>query len=484
MNNQITALKPEKVWQYFSEICNIPHPSKKEEKIIEYLLAVGKKLGLETERDAIGNVLIRKPATKGKEGVTPVIFQSHMDMVCEKNNDSKHNFDTDPIVPIIDGEWVTAKDTTLGADDGIGVAISLAILEDKTLEHGPIECLFTVDEETGLTGAFELKEGWLKGKMLLNLDSEDEGQFFIGCAGGIDTVAKIEYDTIETPEDHVGYKVWIKGFQGGHSGDDINRGRGNATRVLSRLLFELTNRFDICISKIDAGNLRNAISREGWALITIPAEHEKEALAYVAKFDEIVKAEYKTTDGGVEAGAKKHELPETVIDELTHFDLIWSLMACPHGVLDMSQDIKDFVETSTNLASVKTTDKEVIITTSQRSSVESKKTWAAQHVASVFELIGADVEQGDGYPGWTPNPNSEVLKVLKCAYKNKFNKEPEVLAIHAGLECGLISEKYPTMDMISYGPTLRGVHAPGEKIKIDTVQMCWDLTVEFLTILK
>lgn len=484
MNNQITALKPERVWQYFSEICNIPHPSKKEEKIIEYLMSVGQKLGLETEKDEIGNVLIRKPASKGKEGITTVVFQSHMDMVCEKNNDSKHDFDTDPIVPIVDGEWVTAKDTTLGADDGIGVAIMLAILEDKTMEHGPIECLFTVDEETGLTGAFELKEGWLKGKMLLNLDSEDEGQFFIGCAGGIDTVAKIEYDTIETPEDHVGYKVWIKGFQGGHSGDDINRGRGNATRVLSRLLFELTNRFDICISKIDAGNLRNAISREGWALVTIPSEHEKEALAYIAKFDQIVKAEYKTTDGGVEAGAKKHELPETVIDELTHFDLIWVLQACPHGVLDMSQDIKDFVETSTNLASVKMDAKEIVITTSQRSSVESKKVWAAQHVASVFELIGADVEQGDGYPGWTPNPNSEVLKVLKCAYKNKFDKEPEVLAIHAGLECGLISEKYPSMDMISYGPTLRGVHAPGEKIKIDTVQMCWDLTVEFLKILK
>jgi dipeptidase D len=484
MNKEIAALQPERVWQYFLDICQIPHPSKKEEKIIEYLLSIGKKLGLETERDEIGNVLIRKPATPGKEKVTPIIFQSHMDMVCEKNSDSKHDFDTDPILPVIEGDWVTAKGTTLGADDGIGVAIMLALLEDKTIQHGPFECLFTVDEETGLTGAFQLKEGWLKGKMLLNLDSEDEGQFFIGCAGGIDTVITIEHETIETPEDLAGYKIWVKGLQGGHSGDDINKGRGNATRILSRLMYELTNRFDICISKIDAGNLRNAISREGWAIIGIPTEVEKEALAYVETFNKIIKAELKTTDSGVTAGIEKHKLPETVIDELTQFDLIWSLQACPHGVLDMSQDIKDFVETSTNLASIKMDDKNIIITTSQRSSVESKKIWAAQHVSSVFELIGAEVEQGDGYPGWTPNPNSEVLKVLKCAYKRKFDKDPEVLAIHAGLECGLISEKYPDMDMISYGPTLRGVHAPGEKIEISTVQMCWDLTVEFLNILK
>lgn len=484
MNKEISKLQPERVWQYFQEICQIPHPSKQEEKIMEYLLATGKKLGLETERDEIGNVLIRKPATSGKEGVTPVIFQSHMDMVCEKNSDSKHNFDTDPIVPEIEGDWVIAKETTLGADDGIGVAIMLAILEDKTMQHGPIECLFTVDEETGLTGAFKLKEGWLKGKMLLNLDSEDEGQFFIGCAGGIDTVIKIENETIDTPEDQAGYKIWVKGLQGGHSGDDINKGRGNATRILSRLMYELTNRFDICISKIDSGNLRNAIAREGWAIITIPTEVEKEAVAFVKKFDETIKDELKVTDSGVCCGIEKHALPETVIDELTQFDLVWSLQACPHGVLEMSQDIKDFVETSTNLASIKMDEENITITTSQRSSVESKKIWAAQHVSSVFELVGAEVEQGDGYPGWTPNPNSEVLKVLKCAYKNKFHKEPEVLAIHAGLECGLISEKYPTMDMISYGPTLRGVHAPGEKIKIDTVQMCWDLTVEFLNILK
>jgi len=296
MNNEISKLQPERVWQYFSEICEIPHPSKKEEKIIAYLIEQGKKMGLQTERDEIGNVLISKPATAAKENVTPVVFQSHIDMVCEKNSDSNHNFDTDPIKPIIDGEWVTAKDTTLGADDGIGVAIMLAILEDKTLTHGPIECLFTVDEETGLTGAANLKEGWLKGKMLLNLDSEDEGQFFIGCAGGIDTVIKIDKEIIETPEEYAGYKIWIKGLQGGHSGDDINKGRGNATKLLSRLMFEMTNQFDICISEIDAGNLRNAISREGWAIIAVPAELENEAVNYVKEFNNTIKNELKITD--------------------------------------------------------------------------------------------------------------------------------------------------------------------------------------------
>ncbi len=482
--NEITKLKPERVWHYFSEICQIPHPSKKEERIIKYLLEQGKKLNLETEKDEIGNVLIRKSATSGKENVTPVIFQSHIDMVCEKNSDSQHNFDTDPIVPIIDGEWVTAKETTLGADDGIGVAIMLAILEDKTIAHGPVECLFTVDEETGLTGAAHLKKDWLKGKMLLNLDSEDEGQFFIGCAGGVDTVIKIEKETTETPVDQIAYKIWVKGLQGGHSGDDINKGRGNATKLLARILYDLTNNFDILISEINSGNLRNAIAREGYAIITVDKQHKDELEKYITEINIIFKNELKITDSGVVVTIEKAPLPKEVLEEIAHFDLVWSLYACPHGVLDMSQDIKDFVETSTNLASVKMDDENIIITTSQRSSVESKKEWAKQHVATVFELVGAEVEHGDGYPGWTPNANSEVLKVLKFAYNNIFNKDPEVLAIHAGLECGLISEKYPNMDMISYGPTLRGVHAPGEKIKIDTVTQVWELTIEFLKILK
>lgn len=481
---EISQLQPQKVWQYFDEICQVPRPSKKEEKIIKYLIDTAKKIGVEVDRDEIGNVVMRKPASKGKENVTPVIFQSHMDMVCEKNNSSKHNFDTDPIKAIVEDGWLVAKDTTLGADDGIGMAIQLALLADNTIEHGPIECLFTVDEETGLTGAKELKDGWLKGKMLLNLDSEDEGQFFIGCAGGIDTVVKMEYGMMDAPKDSVAYKVAIQGFMGGHSGDDINKGRGNATKQIARLLFELVHRFEAGLFYIDAGNLRNAISREGYAHITIHKDDQDVFLEFIKAFDGILKNEYKVTDPEVYVTAEAIEYPTSIIDEMTTFDLIWSLYACPHGVLAMSQDIKDFVETSTNLASVKMNDENILITTSQRSSVESKKFDACFTVGSVFELVGAEVEQGEGYPGWTPNPNSEVMKVLKCAYEKLFNKKPEVLAIHAGLECGLFSEKYPDMDMISYGPTLRGVHAPGEKIQIDTVQKVWDLTLEFLRILK
>lgn len=481
---EITQLQPQKVWQYFHEIMQVPRPSKKEEKIIAYLLETANKLGVEVEQDEIGNVLMRKPATKGKENVTPVVFQSHMDMVCEKNADSDFNFDTDPIQAEIEDGWLISKETTLGADDGIGMAIQLALLADDTLEHGPLECLFTVDEETGLTGAKELKENWLKGKMLLNLDSEDEGQFFIGCAGGIDTVARMEFSTIDAPDNGSAYKIAIQGFMGGHSGDDIEKNRGNATKQLARLLYELDNRFEVSLFHIDAGNLRNAISREGFAHIIVDREDEEIFLEFIKAFDEILKDEYKISDPEVYVTAEAIDYPEEIIDEMTTYDLIRTLYACPHGVLAMSQDIKDFVETSTNLASVKIEKDEIVITTSQRSSVESRKYDACMMVGSVFELVGADVKNGDGYPGWTPNPNSEVMKVLNQAYKNVFNKEAEILAVHAGLECGLIAEKYPEMDMISYGPTLRGVHAPGEKIDIETVKQTWELTLEFLKILK
>jgi dipeptidase D len=484
MNTDILKLKPAGVWKYFLEICQVPRPSKKEEKIITYLLETGKKLGLETKRDKIGNVLISKPATKGKEKITPVIFQSHMDMVCEKNSDTVFNFDTDPIQPYIDGEWIKAKGTTLGADDGIGMAIALALLEDKTIEHGQIECLFTVDEETGLSGAFALESDFLKGKMLLNLDSEDEGQFFIGCAGGKDTVAKIDYERQPVPVNMVPYKIIVKGLKGGHSGDDINKGLGNANKILNRVLYKGTYSFDIAIAHVDAGNLRNAIAREGTAIITVPKENTKQFEEYVLSFDKAVKEELNVTDPGVEVSFEKADMPKFVIDDFTQSDLVDALYACPHGVLAMDQTIENFVETSTNLASVKMDDKQITVTTSQRSSRESKKEDAVNMVSALFGLVNADIENSDGYPGWSPNPKSEVLNVLKQAYINLFKKDPLVLAIHAGLECGLIGEKYPKMDMISYGPTLRGVHSPDERLLIESVPQVWDLTVEFLKILK
>ena len=483
---EILTLNPKRVFFYFNEICKIPHPSKKEEKIIAWLLQTGNALGLETKRDKIGNVLISKPATQGKENVTPVIFQSHVDMVCEKNNETVFNFDEDAIQPYIDGAWLKAKGTTLGADDGIGVAIQLALLEDKEIEHGPIECLFTVDEETGLTGAFNLESGFMNGKMLLNLDSEDEGEFFIGCAGGKDTQAIIEIEWEEKmPKDVIAYNIFVKGLQGGHSGDDINKGRGNAVKLLNRILWNAYQDFDLFIADIDAGNLRNAIAREGRAHIVIPENYKEKFENYLKMMDKTYKDELRITDPGVTVAFEEAKMPKKILNELLQIDLINALYVCPHGVLAMSQDIPNFVETSTNLASVKFKDGKIVISTSQRSSLESKKQDAVDMVSASFFTIGADeVNSGDGYPGWTPNPNSEVLKMLVKAYQNLFKKEPDVKAIHAGLECGLFSEKYPELDMVSYGPTLRGVHSPDEKLKIDTVQQVWDLTVEFLRILK
>lgn len=483
--SDIQNLEPKRVFHFFNEICQVPRPSKKEEKIVAWLMETGKSMGLDTKRDEVGNVLISKPATPGKENVTPVIFQSHVDMVCEKNNDTVFDFDHDAIQPYIDGEWLKAKGTTLGADDGIGMAIALALLESKDIEHGPIECLFTVDEETGLTGAFALKPGFMKGKMLLNLDSEDEGEFFIGCAGGKDTVATLDCEYEEKiPGNSMAYKIYVKGLQGGHSGDDINKERGNAVKLLTRILWNAYQDFDVRIADIKAGNLRNAIAREGYAYVTLPVEYASDFESYIQNMDTTYKKELAVSDPQVEVTIEKAELPGKIMQELLQIDLINALYVCPHGVQAMSQDIPGFVETSTNLASVKIEGEKIIITTSQRSSVESRKQAIVETVSTTFFMIGADVENSDGYPGWTPDPNSEVLKVLVKAYDNVFHKEPEVKAIHAGLECGLFSEKYPGLDMVSYGPTLRGVHSPDEKLWIPTVKMCWDLTVEFLRILQ
>lgn len=483
--SNILDLSPKRVFYYFNEICQIPHPSKKEAKMTEWLMETGKALGLPTKRDAIGNVLISKSATPGKENVTPVIFQSHMDMVCEKNADTDFDFDKDAIQPWVDGEWLKAKGTTLGADDGIGMAIQLALLEDKSIEHGPIECLFTVDEETGLTGAEHLEAGFMNGKMLLNLDSEDEGEFFIGCAGGKDTQAFFDCEYVPVPKGYIAYNVIVKGLQGGHSGDDINKGRGNAVKLLNRILWNSYQYFDLFIASIDAGNLRNAIAREGKAHVIVPEAKKAEFESYLNEMDEIYKKEYAVTDPGVMVIFEAAPMPEKVWDEYLQVDVMNALYVCPHGVLAMSQDIENFVETSTNLASVKVKEGRIVISTSQRSSVESKKQDAVDMVSATFYSVGAsEVINGDGYPGWTPNPNSEVMKVLDTAYQNLFHKKPAIKAIHAGLECGLFSLKYPNLDMVSYGPTLRGVHSPDEKLQIATVQQVWDLTVEFLKILK
>lgn len=484
MSNEILNLQPERVFYFFNELCKIPHPSGKEEKVIEWLLDLAKSWQLEAKRDERGNVLISKPATPGKESVTPVVLQSHVDMVCEKNNDKVFDFEKDAIEPYIDNGWLKARGTTLGADDGIGVAMALAIMESKELEHGPIEALFTVDEEVGLGGAFALQPNWMKAKMLLNLDSEDEGEFFIGCAGGKDTTAVVDLVLEDTPEGSIAYKVSVTGLKGGHSGDDINKGLGNAVKILARLLWNAYQEYDARIADMDAGNLRNAIAREGVAIVTIP-QAEKEAFeGYLTEMNKTLKNELQVTDPDVTISYESTPMPKKVWDEYVEIDVLNALYVCPHGVFAMSQTIPGLVETSSNLASIKVKEEKIVITTSQRSSLESKKQAAVDRVAATFYMIGADVTSGDGYPGWEPNPNSQVLKEMVEAYKKLFNKEPKVKAIHAGLECGLIAEKYPEMDMVSFGPTLRGVHSPDERLEIATVKMCWDLTVEFLKSLK
>lgn len=484
MQNVFENLKPANVWRYFDEIMQIPRPSKHEEKVSAYLQKFGKDLGLETLSDSLGNVLIRKPASKGYEKSAGVCLQAHMDMVCEKNGDKVFDFLKDGIQPILDGEWLTADGTTLGADDGIGVAAILAILADNSLEHGPLEALFTVDEETGLTGANGLATDWLKSEILLNFDDEDEGEYCIGCAGGIDTTVAIDYTTRPVPAGEKSYRVRVYGLKGGHSGDDINKGLGCANKMLTRILWNGTQDCKIGMARIDGGNLRNAIAREAWSDIVVAEEYDARFCAMVKDFAEKIKFEFRSTEPGLQIELQPIDQPECLIDRQTQYNLLDALYACAHGVLAMSREIPNFVETSTNLASVKMDGKQIHIATRQRSSVESAKYAAAQKIEATFRMIGAHVSHGDGYPGWTPNPTSRVLKVGVETYKNMYGKEPVVRAIHAGLECGLIGEKYPKMDMISYGPTLRGVHAPGEKIEIKTVEMFWNQTLEILKNLK
>ena len=470
----IQDLKPESVFAYFAEICKIPRASKKEEKIIAYLLDFAKNQGLESKKDNAGNILITKPAAVGMEAKKTVVLQSHMDMVCEKNSDIEFNFDTDAIQAYVDGEWVKAKGTTLGADCGIGMAAQLAILADKKLKHGAIECLFTIDEETGLTGAAELQPNFFSGSILLNLDSEDEGEIFIGCAGGIDTVALFHFNKQPVPTDYVALKIKVRGLKGGHSGDDISKGLGNANKILNRFLWRARTKYDLCLSSFDGGNLRNAIAREATAVIAILKEDRAELVKDLESYNIIIRNEYKATEPLLKLSIADCELPEYVIDETCEFDLFNALYACPHGVLAMSQEIEGLVETSTNLASVKfIQDGQILVSTSQRSSTDSAKRDAANMVSSVFSLANANVKSGDGYPGWAPNKGSEILKLAEKVYSDTFNIAPAVKAIHAGLECGLFLEKHPTLDMISFGPTLRGVHSPDERLNIASTQKFW-----------
>lgn len=474
-------LSPQPLWNYFEDICQVPRPSKKEEKIRRFLFEFAEKNGLTAKSDSIGNVLIRKPATTGKEHVPTVVLQSHMDMVCEKNNDKVFNFDTDAIVPVLDGEWVKADGTTLGADDGIGIAAQMAVLTATDIAHGPVECLITVDEETGLSGAFALEPGFMTGKILINLDSEDDGELFIGCAGGIDTLGMLTVEKEKTPGKSFAMKIMVKGLMGGHSGDDIHKNRGNAIKILTRFLWHAIRKFGVRIADFDGGNLRNAIAREATATVIVPNVQKEQLVAEINMFSTDVEFEYERTEPNLIVDQSSTILPGKVLTQASQENLLNLLYACPHGVLEMSTRMKDMVETSTNLASVKFQDEtHLLITTSQRSEIESRKYFASEMVRSVFNLAGAESRTSDGYPGWIPNPGSKILKVAVDSYVKLFDEKPIVRSIHAGLECGLFLEKYPELDMVSIGPTIKGAHSPDERINIHTVNKFWQHLVDIL----
>lgn len=481
----LAQLTPQPLFNYFEQICQVPRPSKKEEKIRQFLLDFAREHNLPAKTDEAGNVLIQKPATAGKENAPVVILQTHMDMVCEKNSDKVFDFETDAIEPVVIGNWAKAGGTTLGADCGIGIAAQLAVLASTEIKHGPIECLITVDEETGLTGAFELKPGFLTGSVLLNLDSEDEGEIFIGCAGGIDTVATFNYKKEKIPAGAVALKLSVSGLQGGHSGDDIHKNRGNANKILNRFLWKATQKFDLRLAGFNGGNLRNAIAREASALFVLSENEVEELQNNFEKFRNEVSFEYERAEPGLKLYLEPTEVPEFITDKITQQNLIAAINACPHGVMEMSSRMPGMVETSTNLASVKMVEGDKIrIATSQRSELESRKFMAAEMVESVFHLAGADVVHSDGYPGWAPNPDSEVLKITVDSYKKLFGVEPLVRSIHAGLECGLFLEKYPHLDMVSFGPTIRGAHSPDERLDIKTTEKFWKHLVDVLENIK
>ena len=481
MMRKLDKLQPQPIWNYFEDICQIPRPSRKEEKIRQFLLDFATKNNLDSKTDEAGNVLITKPATAGRENTATVVLQSHLDMVCEKNSDKSFNFDTDAIIPVIDGEWVKADGTTLGSDNGIGIAAQMAVLTATDLEHGPIECLFTVDEETGLSGAFALQPGFFNGKILINLDSEDDGELFIGCAGGIDTIGELHVEKEKTPGKSFALKIIVRSLWGGHSGDDINKGRGNANKILTRFLWQAIRKFGVRLADFNGGNLRNAIAREAYAVVIVPHVQKEQLVAELNIFSADVEFEYERTEPNLVVDHSSTTVPEEVLTQASQEKLLNMLYACPHGVLEMSTRMKDMVETSTNLASVKfVNDTTIQVTTSQRSEIESRKYYAAEMVRSVFELAGAQVKNSDGYPGWTPNPNSPVLRIAADSYQRLFGKEPIVRSIHAGLECGLFLEKYPELDMVSFGPTIRNAHSPDERIEIKTVDKFWRHLIDVL----
>jgi len=481
MSDAIAGLQPALVWKYFAEIARIPRGSKHEEKISKYVLETAKRLGLAAKADKLGNVVVKKPASPGKERAKSVALQGHLDMVCEKNKDKVHDFSKDPIELVRKGNFLTANGTTLGADNGIAVATNLAIMEDKALVHGPLEFVFTIDEETGLTGAAGLQPGFVESRTLMNLDSEEEGALYVGCSGGRDTIGTWKAAFDPSPAGATAGTLRVTGLKGGHSGLEIDKGRGNAVKIINRAVLALADA-GARLASVEGGDKHNAIPREAEAVVFVPAKKWTEAVAAVAAFQKVAKAELATVEPGlaVTLEAKPGTKKGKVLKKALQHKLAHTIAAFPHGVLKMSADIPGLVETSTNVAAVHTTAKSVQLVTSQRSSVASELDEACLGVRAILEMGGASAHTSDGYPGWKPDLGSAILKTAKATYKALYGKDPEVKAIHAGLECGIIGERYPGMDMVSFGPTLEGVHSPDEKIHIDTVPKFWDFLLGIL----
>ena len=481
MSQEVRNLEPKALWNKFADLNAVPRPSKKEERVIAFMMEFGQKLGLETFEDEIRNVIIRKPATPGMENRKPIVLQGHLDMVHQKNNDTDFDFDTQGIDMYVDGDWVRARGTTLGADNGLGVAMIMAILESTTIKHPAIEALFTIDEETGMTGALNLKGGILKGEILLNMDTEEDDEIDIGCAGGIDVTATRDYNEEETPEGSVGYTITVKGLSGGHSGMDIHKGLGNANKIMNRLLFDGFENFGLQIAEISGGSLRNAIPRESVAQVIIASIYDE---AFVFDMQEVIgdiTTEFKTMEPNLTIEIVKNDaLPAKVMDLGVQEGMLRAIYAAHNGVYRMSADMEDLVETSNNIARVIVKEGQITIQNLTRSSVESSKMDLANALRSAYELFGCEVDFAGSYPGWTPNVNSEILDVLTAIYEKQNGEKAKVVACHAGLECGILGTNYPDMDMISFGPTIHGAHSPDERASIKSSQKFWNFVIEIL----
>lgn len=481
MSQDIRNLEPLPLWNHFADLNAVPRPSKKEERVIAFMKQFGESLGLHTTIDEVGNVIIKKPATKGMENRKGIVLQSHLDMVHQKNNDTAFDFDTQGIDMYVEEDWVRARGTTLGADNGIGVATIMAILASKEIEHPTIEALFTIDEETGMTGAMGLKGGVLEGEILLNLDTEEDDEIDIGCAGGVDVTARAEYDEEDTPDGSVGYRITVKGLKGGHSGMDIHKGLGNANKIMNRLLFNGFDTFGLQISTINGGSLRNAIPRESVAEVIIAKVYDEAFVFDMQQIVKDIKTEYATAEPSMEILFEKLDtIPAKVMPAMAQYYLVRALYTAHNGVYKMSADFEDLVETSNNIAKVTVGNRQLQIQCLTRSSVESSKFDLANALRSAFELMGCEVDFSGSYPGWTPNPNSSILNVLTELYEKQNGQKADVIACHAGLECGILGTNYPDMEMISFGPTIRGAHSPEERVSVSSVQKYWKFVLEIL----